>query len=176
MYMAPESKARRAPRAAVYAVAAPRIYGFPVPIIKDIRRFWIRWNSVPEKTDLKDTDILDHGNMRSPFLLRKQYMSQGWETYVILQDATHNGPTTAIAIGSPEEWADASSDLSKWGKDVILRLHVDVCSFQGKLVSQPHVEPDPEYNAKEHLYMYRKKDEIRGAVAVQLLRAFFQST
>jgi hypothetical protein len=59
---------------------------------------------------------------------------------------------------------------------MILRLHVDICRLHGKLVSQPHVEPDPEYNPKEHWDMYRKKNEIRGAVALQILREFFTSS
>jgi hypothetical protein len=65
-------------------------------------------------------------------------------------------------------------ELSKWGENVILRLHVDVCMFNGKLASQPHVEADPEYTAKEHLDMWRKKNEIRGSLAVQIFQEFFK--
>jgi hypothetical protein len=148
-------------------------YGFPLPIVGNIRHWWIRWDRVPEKTNVNTTDILFH-DVTNPFLLRKQYLSQGWNTAVIMQDATHDGPTTAMAIGYPKEWPNAASELSKWGDNVILRLHVDVCTLQGKLVSQPHVEPDPEYNAKEHLDMWRKKNEIRGSLAVQILQEFFQ--
>jgi hypothetical protein len=43
----------------------------------------------------------------------------------------------------------------------------------GKLVSQPNVEPDPKYNPKEHLVMWKNEDEVRGPTAVQILRDFF---
>jgi len=148
-------------------------YGFPIPIVGYVRHWWIRWDRVPEKPNVNTVDVLLH-DVTNPFLLRKQYLSQGWNTTVILQDVTHDGPTTAMAIGYPKEWPNALGELSKWGENVILRLHVDVCMFQGKLVGQPHVEPDPEYNAKEHLDMWRKKDEIRGSLAVQILQEFFK--
>jgi hypothetical protein len=148
-------------------------YGFPIPVVGQIRHWWIRWDRVPEKPNVNAADVLLH-DVTNPFLLRKQYLSQGWNTTVILQDATHDGPTTAMAIGYPKEWPNALGELSKWGENVILRLHVDICMFQHKLVSQPHVEPDPEYNTKEHLDMWRKKDEIRGSLAVQILQEFFK--
>jgi hypothetical protein len=134
---------------------------------------WVRWDDISEMTDLKSTDVFLHENLSNAFLLRKQYLSEGWNTYVILQDITHNGPTAAIAIGYPKEWPNHLSELSKWGADVILRLHVDICGINGRLASYPHVEPDPEYNPKEHLEMYQKKNEIRGALALQIFREFF---
>ena len=149
-------------------------YGFPIPIVGHIRHWWIRWDRIPEKPNVNTIDVLLH-NVTNPFLLRKQYLSQGWNTTVILQDVTHDGPTTAIAIGYPKDWPDAFDEISKWGESVILRLHVDVFMLQGKLASQPHIEPDPEYNAKEHLDMWRKKNETRGSIAVQILQEFFKS-
>ena len=80
-----------------------------------------------------------------------------------------------MAIGYPKEWPNALGELSKWGDNVILRLHVDVCTLQGKLVSQPHVEPDPEYNAKEHLDMWRKKNACFASSFLTLLRFVFNS-
>jgi hypothetical protein len=149
-------------------------FSFPFQIGDYIRDRWIRWGSVPEKTDLNPENVLTH-DVANPFLLRQQYSSQGWNTAVIMQDVTHGGPTTAIAIGYPVAWPNAMSDLSKWGNEVILRLHVDVCKFGGKLVSQPHVEPDPEYNPKEHMDMWSSKNEIRGPLAVQMLQEFFKN-
>jgi len=161
------------PKVGAYAVLTPRVYGFPLPINKNITHWWVRWDKIPERTDLQSTDVFVHENLGNAFLLRKQYMSEGWNTYVIMQDITHKGPTTAIAIGYPKEWSNHSSELSKWGTEVILRLHVDICRINGKLASYPHVEPDPEYNPKEHLEMYQKKNEIRGALALQIFREFF---
>ena len=161
------------PKVGTYVVLTPQVYGFPLPINKNITHRWVRWDTIPERTDLQSTDVFVHENLGNAFLLRKQYMSEGWNTYVILQDITHKGPTTAIAIGYPKEWSNHFSELSKWGADVILRLHVDICRINGKLASYPHVEPDPEYNPKEHLEMYQKKNEIRGALALQIFREFF---
>ena len=141
-----------------------QIYVFPLPV---------RWDTVPERTDLPGTDVFVHENLGNAFLLRKQYVSEGWKTNVVLQGTSHKGPTTSIAIGHPKEWPDQSRELSRWGTDVILRLHVDICRIQGKLASCPHIEPDPEYNLKEHLDMYRKSNEIRGPIALQILREFF---
>jgi hypothetical protein len=167
---------KRKHKVGIYTMVTPQVYGFPSPVTRDIRHWWIRWDSVPERTDLHTTDVFVHQSLGNPFLLRRQYMSEGWNTYVVLQDITHKGPTTAIAIGYPKEWASQSSQLSRWGADVILRLHVDICRINGKLASYPHVEPDPEYNPKEHLEMYQKKNEIRGDLALQIFREFFTSS
>jgi hypothetical protein len=64
-------------------------------------------------------------------------------------------------------------ELARWGDDVVLRTHVDVCWFHRKLVSVPHVEPDPACNPREHLAMYENHDEIRGSLAVKIFKRFF---
>jgi hypothetical protein len=135
----------------------------------------MRWKNVPERTDLQASDIHTH-DVTNAFLLHKQYVSEGWNTNVTLEDRSHKGPTTAIVIGRSKDWPSLSEELSRWGKGVILRLHVDIFQSLGKLVSYPHVEPDPETNPKEHLDMWRKKNEIRGVIAVRIFREFFTSS
>ena len=162
------ARKKRKRRVVPRALATPKI-------ARGIRLWQMRWRSVPEKTDLQASDIHAH-ELTNAFLLRKQYVSEGWNTNVTFEDVSHKGPTTAIAIGSSKDWPSLSEVLSRWGKETILRLHVDIFQSYGKLVSYPHVEPDPETNPKQHLDMWRKKNEIRGTTAVRIFREFFTSS
>jgi hypothetical protein len=133
---------------------------------------WDRWLSAPERSNLNMEDVFVHSES-SPSDLRFHYSSVGWNPYVILQDVTHQGPTTAHAVGLPRFYPDDEIELARWGDNVVLRVHTDVCWFLGKLTSISHVEPDPVFNPSEHVAMYENHDEIRGPLAVKLLTRFF---
>jgi len=132
---------------------------------------WDRWSSAPERSNLNPEDFLTHSDS-SLSSLCFHYASVGWNPYVILQDVTHQGPTAAHAIGYPNLYSDDELELARWGDNVVLRVHTDVCWLEGKLISIPHVEPDPVFNPMEHIAMYENHDEIRGPLAVKLLARF----
>ena len=135
---------------------------------------WInpRWSSAPEKTNLNTNDIFMHSETDLADL-RGHYESLGWNTLVILQDVTHEGPTAAHRAGFPALYPQDQLELARWGDDVILRLHIDVYWHDGILVSAPHVEPDPVTNPAEHWAMYENHDEIRGSLAVNIFKRLY---
>jgi hypothetical protein len=135
---------------------------------------WInpRWSSAPERTNLNTRDIFVHSETSLPDL-RGHYESLGWNTLVLLQDVTHEGPSAAHRAGFAALYPQDQTELARWGDDAILRLHIDVYWYEGMLVSAPHVEPDPVTNPAEHLAMYENHDEIRGSLAVNLFKRFF---
>lgn len=135
---------------------------------------WVnpRWSSAPERTNLNTDDIFMHSE-KDLASLRGHYESLGWNTLVILQDVTHEGPTAAHRAGFPALYPQDQIELARWGDDVILRLHIDVYWYEGILVSAPHVEPDPVTNPAEHWAMYENHDEIRGPLAVNIFKRFF---
>lgn len=135
---------------------------------------WVypRWSSAPQRSNLNVQDVYVHSEADLGSL-RYRYSSLGWDTFVILQDVTHDGPTAAHRSGFPRMYPEDEIELARWGDDVVLRTHVDVCWFHRKLVSVPHVEPDPACNPREHLAMYENHDEIRGSLAVKIFKRFF---
>lgn len=138
------------------------------------RLTWVnpRWWNAPQRSNLNNEDIFVHPETDLANL-RRHYESVGWNTFVILQDVTHDGPTAAHRAGFPALYPQDQIELARWGDDVILRLHIDVYSYNGRLVSAPHVEPDPVTNMAEHLAMYENHDEIRGPLAVSMFTNFY---
>jgi hypothetical protein len=150
-----------------------KLDGEYVALPADVFR-WVRpeWPWAPERLNLNPQDVYTHleTDLGS---LRYRYSCLGWNTNVVFQDINHDGPTAARRSGFPAMYPEDEFDLSRWGDDVVLRLHVDVCWYRGGLVSSPHVEPDPRSNWQEHLAMYENHDEIRGPLAVRIFRRFF---
>jgi hypothetical protein len=56
----------------------------------------------------------------------------------------------------------------------INRIHVDIARYKDEnLVSIPHIEPDPVFNAIAHLWVaFIYKQEVRGKEAVTILKNF----
>lgn len=132
----------------------------------------IRWDSVPTRDDLPPDQVFVH-RISDLQALRKSYQSQGWDTDVILQSPTHDGPTTARPIGFPFNFIPLAQLLARWGEVVVLRLHVDIVRNKGNLASWPHAEPDPKYELEKHIEMFLAGNEIRGEAVVGILGQFY---
>ena len=139
---------------------------------EDIEARSISWGSLPERTDLRTDEIFIH-RLTNLNAIKKAYEAQGWNVTVILQSASHNGPTTAKPIGFPYNFPAHLQSLSRWGNQVILRLHVDLCRFRGKIVSHPHAEPDPKYEPEKHLEMFLARNELRGPTILGIFGLFY---
>ena len=131
----------------------------------------IPWVSVPTREDLRPDQIFIH-RISEPQAVRNAYHQQGWDTEVILQ-GPHEGPTVAKAIGFPFNFGPFAQLFSRWGTSVVLRLHADIVRKNGKLVSWPHLEPDPGYEPGKHVEMYLAKNEIRGEPVLVVLGQFY---
>jgi hypothetical protein len=132
----------------------------------------INWDNLPEKSDLRSDQIFIHRLTRL-LDIRKRYEDLGWDTTVILQDPRHNGPTTAKPIGFPYNFPEHRTQLSRWGVQVVLRIHVDLCRYHGKIVSWPHAEPDAKYEPEKHLEMFAAKNELRGPMVLGIFGLFY---
>ena len=132
----------------------------------------VRWDNVPVRDDLRSDQIFIH-RIAKPLQVRDSYEKQRWNTDVILQSPTHNGPTTAHPIGFPFNFPSVSQLFSKWGDVVILRLHVDIVRYKGKLASWPHAEPDPKYEPEKHIEMFLAGNEIRGPEVISIFGQFY---
>ena len=132
----------------------------------------VNWDNVPVRDDLPFDQIFIH-RITTPLQLRASYQNQGWNTDVILQSPTHTGPTTAHPIGFPFNFPPFSSLLSKWGGAVVLRLHIDIVRYKGKLASWPHAEPDPKYEPEKHIEMFLAGNEIRGPEVINIFGQFY---
>ena len=101
------------------------------------------------------------------------YEENGFDTYVVLQDPFgHRGPTVACPLGFPSNLAKQHDELKKFNR-WICRIHVDMTylSQNGKLVSAPHIEPDPAFHSLTHLWdTYIRKNVVRGKPAVEILK------
>jgi len=135
----------------------------------------INWDRLPERSDLKSDEIFIHRLQRLPDI-KKTYEALGWNTTVILQNPTHQGPTTAKPIGFLYNFPENRVLLSRWGDETVLRLHVDLCRFYGRIVSWPHVEPDPKYEPEKHLEMFLAKNELRGPVILSIFGLFYSES
>ena len=142
---------------------------------EEIRALTIGWENLPERSDLRSDEIFIHRLTRLPDI-KKAYETQGWVTTVILQSPTHKGPTTAKPIGFPYNFPQYRVPLSRWGNEVVLRLHVDLCRFYGKIVSWPHAEPDPKYEPEKHSEMFLSKNELRGPVILSVFGLFYHES
>ena len=132
----------------------------------------ISWDSLPERSDVRSDEIFIHRLSRL-LEIKKAYETLGWNTTVILQNPTHKGPTTAKPIGFPYNFPADRISLSRWGNQIVLRLHVDLCRYYGKIVSWPHAEPDPKYEPEKHWEMFLAKNELRGPMILSIFGLFY---
>jgi hypothetical protein len=133
----------------------------------------VSWDSAPDRDDLPSDQIFIH-RISDLQALKKSYQSQGWNTDVILQSPSHKGPTTAKPVGFPFNFTLFTQLFSRWGEVVVLRLHIDVIRYKGRLASWPHAEPDPKYEPEKHIEMFIAKNEIRGEPVVSVLGQFYR--
>ena len=133
----------------------------------------VSWDSAPNRDDLPSDQIFIH-RISDLQALKKSYQSQGWNTEVILQSPSHKGPTTAKPVGFPYNFAPMTQLFSRWGEVLVLRLHIDVIRYKGRLASWPHAEPDPKYEPEKHIEMFVAKNEIRGESVVSVLGQFYR--
>jgi len=132
----------------------------------------VDWNRVPTRDDLKPDQIFIH-RISDPQALKTSYNRKGWDTEVVLQSPSHDGPTAAKPIGFPFNFVPFTQVFSRWGPSVVLRLHVDIVRNKGKLASWPHLEPDPKYELEKHIQMYLAKNEIRGEPVISVFGQFY---
>ena len=135
----------------------------------------IGWDNLPERSDLRSDEIFIHRLTRLPDI-RKTYEALEWNTTAILQNPTHKGPTTAKPVGFPHNFPEYRVPLSRWGDEVVLRLHVDLCRYLGKIVSWPHTEPDPKYEPEKHWEMFLAKNELRGPMVLSIFGLFYNES
>jgi len=133
----------------------------------------VSWDSAPNRDDLPSDQIFIH-RISDLQALKKSYQSQAWNTEVILQSPSHKGPTTAKPVGFPFNFTPFTQLFSRWGDVVVLRLHIDVIRYKGRLASWPHAEPDPKYELEKHIEMFIAKNEIRGEPVVSVLGQFYR--
>lgn len=142
---------------------------------EEIRARTISWDNLPERSDLRSDEIFIHRLIRLPDV-EKAYEAQGWNVTVILQSPTHTGPAAAKPIGFPYNFPHYRVPLSRWGEQVVLRLHVDLYRYYGKIVSWSHAEPDPKYEPEKHWEMFLAKNELRGPMILSIFGSFFHES
>jgi hypothetical protein len=142
---------------------------------EDIQPRTINWDNLLERSDLRSDEVFIHRLTRLPDI-RKRYEALGWDTTVILQNPTHKGPTAAKPIGFPYNFPEHRVPLSRWGGQVVLRLHVDLCRYYGKIVSWPHAEPDAKYEPEKHWEMFLAKNELRGPTVLSIFGLFYSES
>jgi hypothetical protein len=119
----------------------------------------------------KDDYIVHNTNLTDAVI--NLYENNGFDTHVVLEDPFgHLGPTVAGPVefpsNLPKQWRELKR-FSRW----ICRVHVDITHLpqDGRLVSAPHVEPDPAFHALTHLWQtYIRGNLVRGKTAVEILR------
>jgi hypothetical protein len=102
---------------------------------------------------------------------KQLYEQNGFETEVLMQDPFgHPGPTVACPIGFPFNLPEPFKELRRFNR-WICRIHVDICQHPDRrLVSVPHIEPDPGFHKLAHLWdTFIKGNVVRGEVAVKVL-------
>lgn len=106
--------------------------------------------------------------------IKAMYLESGFETDVILQDPIgHRGPTVACPIGFPSTLHKPYKELRRFNR-WICRVHVDIGgpSKTLKLVSVPHIEPDPKFDLLDHIwYTFICNWVVRGPPAVEILKS-----
>jgi len=103
--------------------------------------------------------------------IKQIYKQNGFETELIMQDPFgHPGPTVACPIGFPFNLPEPFQELKRFNR-WICRIHVDICQHPNrKLISVPHIEPDPTFHKLAHLWdTFIKGNVVRGEVAVKVL-------
>lgn len=115
--------------------------------------------------------MLRHGRSMTIDDVLNLYRDSGFDTDIILQNwLTHTGPSAACPIGFPTSFPGGLEvpELRKFRRWVC-RVHVDIKSDKGDLVSIPHIEPDPVFHPAEHLRF--QGQEVYGKSAVSILKA-----
>ncbi len=117
-------------------------------------------------------DCIVHNTNRIDAIINL-YESSGFETHVLLEDPFgHRGPTVACPLGFPSNLPKQWRELKRFNR-WICRVHVDITHLpqDGRLVSAPHIEPDPRFHALAHLWdTYIHGNLVRGRTAVEVLR------
>ena len=105
--------------------------------------------------------------------VKKMYQESGFDTDFIWQDPIgHKDPTVACPIGFPINLPKQYQEMRRYNK-WICRVHVEIVSRNGKLLSIPHVEIDPKFDPVAHLKdTYLGGNIVRGPIAVEILRLF----
>jgi hypothetical protein len=91
-----------------------------------------------------------------------------FDTEIVLESHTHEGPTAAIPIGYHWLWRNHPS-FRRWGK-APLRLHLEVFKSAAYCIIVPHVEPDPAPDPLGHIKSVEDCSAIVGEEAVDVLR------
>jgi hypothetical protein len=103
--------------------------------------------------------------------VKQMYVDCGFETKIILQDPFgHPWPSVVCPIGFPFTFPKIYPELRRYNR-WICRVHTEICvNNDHRLVSVPHIEPDPCFHAASHILdTYIKGNVVRGTVAVELL-------
>ncbi len=103
--------------------------------------------------------------------VRRLYEQNGFKTAFLMQDPFgHPGPTVACPIGFPFNLPEPFEELKRFNR-WICRIHVDITQHpNGRLVSVPHIEPDPAFHKLAHLWdTFIKGNVVRGEAAVKVL-------
>ena len=130
------------------------------------RGYRISWESAPPfwSSDLTLGILFSQSTIWS---IKEILESANFDTDVVLQSHSHREPTAAKAIGMPLNFP--YGDFARWGDRVVLRIHVGVYSLGEKKIVVPHVEPCPRWSPLEHMVMVKRKDEVKGREAVEVL-------
>lgn len=124
---------------------------------------------------MQEADVVFHKDLTLR-QIKALYVNKGFETEWILQ--THRGdtPTVAKSIGFAFNFPEYQR-LTRWNhssNSYVLRIHVEILTWDdGTLVSYPHVEVDPRFHKLRHIASAIRREEVRGEIAVSILRRFF---
>jgi hypothetical protein len=120
-----------------------------------------------------DKSFINHGQV-SLKRLKDKLFKYGFNTDVLLQSHEHPEPTAELCIGVPRNFPmfREKEQLSKWGNDIVLRIHLGIFKQGSDLVSVPHIEPDPKFCPLEHMMMFMRNDAEYDEVACVLFQAF----
>ena len=105
--------------------------------------------------------------------IKNLYVENGFETKFLIQDPFgHPGPTVACPVGFPFNLPESFPELRRFNR-WICRVHVDICKRPDdqKLISVPHIEPDPSFHKVDHLWhTFIRGKVVRGKTAVKILK------
>lgn len=134
-----------------------------------MRRYVVDWSKAPASP--KDAV----GLLYPPPLIeiRSHFEQLGFDVEVLLQSHSHKEPTAAKAIGFYWNWP-TYPELQRWG-NCVLRVHIGIYCVGDNPYAVPHLEPDALLAPREHMDMVRKKNDIRGQAAVEVLQTMVEN-